>query len=364
MIMNDENVDEIIRNFISQQDDIVIDRYSDSGAFGELYFGTRKILKDRVALKFYGYNKDLNTHNEPILLKSIKHDNILEIYDAKIIDKQYAYFLTPEISGGDLKNYIDNNIITLFDAINLTQQILNGLNELHKSPNNLLHRDLKPNNILIDRETKRIYISDFGSIKYIDDNTESVVASKCTEIYKPYEVITENKYTRKADIYQVGIIFFQLLGGKFPTAPYDWLNDKQKKKFDSINGSFEKWKYIDLCLQNLILRDKLLDYNSLPPYINNQIKKVIKTATNKNIDKRYNTCSEFIKELFDLTKKNNDWWIEHQNIYSKNNRKHYKVKFEKGKFILENSVNDIIWMKNNKHDGSLNSIITLINSEK
>ena len=362
--MEDENVDDIIRDFINTQEDIEIDRYSDIGAFGELYFGTRKILNDRVALKFYGYNEDLNTHNEPILLKSIKHNNILEIYDAKIIDKQYAYFLTPEISGGDLKNHIDNNIITLFDAINFTQQILSGLNELHKSPNNLLHRDLKPNNILIDLETKNIYISDFGSIKYIDDNTEAVVASKSTEIYKPYEVITENKYTRKADIYQVGLIFFQLLGGKFPTAPYDWLNDKQKLKYNKISGSFEKWQFIDECLQSLIIKDKLLDYNSLPPYISNQIKKVIKTATCKDINKRYNGCSEFIKGLFDLTKNNNDWWIEDQVLYSSNKKKSYRILLVKGNYILENSKNTILWTKNNKHNGSLISIINLVNIEK
>ncbi|WP_456312474.1 protein kinase domain-containing protein [Pseudomonas shirazensis] len=359
--MGDENVDEIVKNFISEQNDIIIDRYSDSGAFGELYFGTRKLLNDRVALKFYSYNEDLNTHNEPILLKSIKHRNILEIYDARIIDKQFAYFLTPEISGGDLKYYIDHNVITLFDAINFTQQILSGLNELHQSPNNLLHRDLKPNNILIDKGSKNIYISDFGSIKYIDDKTESVVASKSTEIYKSYEVITDNKYTRKADIYQIGLIFFQLLQGKFPVAPYDWLNERQKKKFKKLNGYFEQCQFIDETIQNLILRDKLLDYTTLPSYITNQVKKVIKTATNRDINKRYDSCSEFLKDLYNLTKNKNNWWTENNNLYSNNGKKFFRIKFEKNKYILENSKNDIIWTKNNKHNGDLESIINLVN---
>ncbi|TCN60143.1 hypothetical protein D0809_09425 [Flavobacterium circumlabens] len=48
--MGDENVDEIIKDFISLQNDIVIDRYSDSGANGELYFGKRELLSDRVAI--------------------------------------------------------------------------------------------------------------------------------------------------------------------------------------------------------------------------------------------------------------------------------------------------------------------------
>jgi len=96
-MIDDKDVDKPISDFVRQQTDININRYSDGGANGELYFGERNVLKDRVALKFYYYNPIYSTHEEPLLLKEIKHENILEIFDAKIIDKQYAYFLTPEI---------------------------------------------------------------------------------------------------------------------------------------------------------------------------------------------------------------------------------------------------------------------------
>jgi hypothetical protein len=91
---------------------------------------------------------------------------------------------------------------------------------------------------------------------------------------------------------------------------------------------------------------------------------VIKTATCKDINKRYNSCSEFIKELFDLTKNNNDWWTEYEILYSSNKKKSYRILFVRGKYVLENSKNTILWTKNNKHNGSLISIINLVNNEK
>lgn len=363
--MGDENVDEIIKEFISLQKDVKIDRYSDNGANGELYFGRRELLSDRVALKFYYYNKDVSTHNEPLILKSIEHQNILKIYDAKIIHKQYAYFLTPEISGGDLKNYMDNNKISLYDALNITQGILNGLSELHRNPNNLLHRDLKPKNILIDQETKTPYIADFGSVKFISNTVSSVVASKSTQIYRPNESIVNNIYSRQSDIYQVGIILFQLLGGKFPEAPFDWLDERQKVKFLKISGGeFEKWQFLDSSIDNLIIKNKLLDYDSLPIYINNKIKAVIKTATNKDLDKRYSTCSEFIKGLFDLKKQNKDWYTDNDDIYSnKENKKYYRISKDKKGNHLQVSKNQINWTNDNKHNGTLESIVSRIHND-
>lgn len=364
--MGDESVDEIIKDFIALQNDIVIDRYSGNGANGELYFGQRKLLADRVALKFYYYNKDVSTHNEPLILKSIQDNNILKIFDAKIIHKQYAYFLTPEISGGDLKYYMDNNIMSLMDAINITQGILKGLTKLHQAPNNLLHRDLKPKNILVDQITKTPYIADFGSVKFISDSQDSVVASKSTQIYRPNEAIINNTYNRQSDIYQVGIIFFQLLRGRFPEAPFEWLDERQKVKFLKITGSeFERWQFLDNAIDDLIVKNKLLNYDSLPNYVNNKIKAIIKTATHKDLNKRYSSCSEFIKDLYDIKKKNKDWWIDSGEIFaSKGIKKYYKIGIDKKGYLLQVSKNQINWTKDNKHDGSLQSIIDRIHKEK
>ena len=357
-MIKDDQVDEPIKQFVRAQTDIEIDRYSNTGANGELYFGRRKILGDRVALKFYFYNSSVSSHQEPLLLKEVKHNNILEIFDAKIIDNEYAYFLTPEISGGDLHKFIERNIISTKTAICITQGILKGLSELHNDPNNFVHRDLKPNNILIDKVSLKPYIADFGSIKKIPDAKDSVVASKNTFIYKPYEAIIDGIYTKQSDIYQVGIILFQLLNGLFPNVPIDWLNERQRKKLSKINGNFEQWEYIEECLSRKIVNGTLLDNNSLPIYIDSSLKRIINTATNNDLSKRYKSCAEFLKALFDYSKQSKDWRAEDDVIFAiDKNKTEYKIYDSKRGFVLETKKIGGNWRKDNNHSGELENII-------
>lgn len=163
--MKDGAVNPIIKDFVRTHPDITIDRYSSKGGFGELYFGTRNILGDRVALKFYQLDPSGGGHEEPQLLQEIKHPNILDIHDARILDSDIAYYLTPEISGGDLQNVIENYIVSTGTSISILQGVLKGLTELHKNPRNLVHRDLKTGNILIDKNDGKAYLADFGTIK-------------------------------------------------------------------------------------------------------------------------------------------------------------------------------------------------------
>lgn len=98
--MNDESVPRVVRDFVKSQTDIIIDRYSSDGGNADLYFGRHKIFDDRVCLKFYYVDVNKIAHDEPKILRQIKHDNILKIYDARLIADKYAYILTPEIVGG------------------------------------------------------------------------------------------------------------------------------------------------------------------------------------------------------------------------------------------------------------------------
>jgi serine/threonine protein kinase len=357
-MINDEGVDESISDFVRAQADISINRYSDSGANGELYFGERNVLKDRVALKFYYYNPAYSTHEEPLLLKEVKHENILEIFDAKIIDKQYAYFLTPEISGGDLQRFLSKNIISTHTSVNIVQGILKGIAELHKEENSLVHRDLKPNNILIDKESLTPYIADFGSIKKIEDGKNEAVASKNTFIYKPYESLIDNIYRRESDLYQIGIILFQLLGGKFPNAAADWLNEKERKKLLTIDNSFDKWQFIEEIINRKIVKGKLLDNNSLPLYIDKGLKKIINKATHTDYKKRYRTCSEFLKALYDYLKTTKNWWQDNNEYFATNGDTTYKISPTKEKYGL--SIKKKTWRRDKSQLGELKSIVEYV----
>lgn len=359
--MKDGAVNPIIKDFVRTQADITIDKYSNKGGFGELYFGTRNILGDRVALKFYQLDPSGNGHEEPQLLQEIKHQNILDIFDARILDADIAYYLTPEISGGDLQNVIENYIVSTSTAISIMQGVLKGLTELHKNPRNLVHRDLKTGNILIDKNDGKSYLADFGTIKKIPDGIDNVTASKYTFIYRPPEVILKNTYYKQSDIYQLGIVLFQTLGGYFPLQNAEnWLQGRAKIKYGTLNP-FDQQLFIKNYLEDLIIKGKLVNCDSLPVYINKRLRTIIKTATNIDHNKRYQTCAEFLKALFDYQKQCKDWWVQTDIVhaYCKKSKQNYRVVQRGKEFVVEASKDKLNWRKK-KGDNKLKSIIDYI----
>lgn len=345
--MKDHAVNPIIRDFVRNQTDIQIDRYSDKGGFGELYFGKRNILNDRVALKFYELDPSGNGHEEPQLLKEITHDNILKIIDARILESDIAYYLTPEISGGDLQNIIDTYIVSINIGINIVQGILKGLNELHKSPRNLVHRDLKTGNVLVEKENGKAYLADFGTVKKIPDNTDRVSASKFTFLYKPYEVVIDNAYLKQSDLYQVGIVLYQTLGGFFPMKNIeDWLKSRAKAKYNQLIP-VEQQVFMKNYLEDLIVKGKIINCDTLPQYTNRKLKTIIRTATHTDYTKRYQTCAEFLKALFEYQKDCKDWWKEGDTIHAfcKKKKRTYRIVARKNETVVETSQDKITWRK-------------------
>jgi len=359
--MDDSSVDPRIKKFISEQDDIHIDRYSNKGGFGELYFGKRNILGDRVALKFYKV-KDGSGHEEAVLLQKITSDNILPILDARMLDDEISFYLTPEMSGGDLQNVIDTYIIDTNIGIEIVTNILKALTELHKDGNSLVHRDLKTANILVDlKDGVKTYLADFGTIRKIPDNNDFVSASTYSFLYRPYEALIENKYYRESDIYQVGIILFQVLGGHFPMkTPHDWLRARDLKKYHLFLTDGERFDFLRFSLNNLIVKGKLLNYDSLPYYINNKLKTIIKKATSADFTKRYKSTSEFFKALFDYQKSAKIWWKEGDIIFAicPKSKMNYKIVKDHKTYILQHSRDAINWRK--KANGTIKELLKIL----
>ena len=279
--MKDYNVPLIIRQFIQAQNTVAVDRYSNVGGMSALYFGERNIIRDRVAMKFYQIDIFGIAHNEPYLLKTLENKNILKIYHAEILTNQFAYYLTPEMSGGDLQNYLEKNIIKTDDALNITNGILSGLSELHN--NRLVHRDLKTLNVFMDAITLNPVIADFGFVRYIPPTNNSTSASSYTHLYRSKEMISNNEHTFQSDLYQVGIILYQILGGYFPFDLNGWISSNIRSKYNSFGTETEKYDFWKNLIDQKIIKNKLLNIDSLPIYISPKLKKIIKTATKNAI---------------------------------------------------------------------------------
>lgn len=319
-------LDDEVKAFLKAQGDFTIDRVSQEGGNCDIFFGEHKIFGRRIALKVYYGADESNSHYEAQTLAGLDHPNILRVRDAKRIGPYYSYFMTDEIDGGDLEKCFRNGELDLKQKLNVTHGTLNGLTELHKDAVSILHRDLKPKNILIYRETRQPLIADFGSVRHFDAELGYVTGSKTTLIYTPLEVFDGNRHSRQSDIYQVGVSLFQILGGFFPDNYDDWLTDRERFRRDAILDGFDRSVFVEKVIQRLVTQNKLLRLESLPDYLDDKIVKLVRKATHSNLATRFKTTAEFMADLLKTQVQLTNWSEKGDELYAeKHNGHQYRV---------------------------------------
>ncbi|KRX03079.1 Protein kinase-like domain [Pseudocohnilembus persalinus] len=137
----------------------------------------------------------------------LNHKNIVKLIEC-MRDDQNIYLIMEFCEQGNLINYIDQFQPNYEQCIKIAVDILNGLIELHR--NNILHRDLKPNNILVKNGVFKI--SDFGV-----STISKMAQTKCgTQKYMAPEVLKGKTYGFKSDLWSFGVIFYYLLFQEYP----------------------------------------------------------------------------------------------------------------------------------------------------
>lgn len=359
--LNDNDSVKAIRDFVRNTPDIDVYEYIRRGCNGDVYFGRRIKMDDDVVLKFYWSHPNYDAEEEAVILRDIDHDNILKIHDLRFLPPNYAYFLTPRISGGDLQGVIDSRKLSTKESLEIISGILLGLTELH-SKHKLVHRDLKPGNILLDLEKNIPIIADLGAVKKIHKADGCVTASKSTYLYLPPEAISANKYYYQSDIYQVGVIMFQLLGGYFPiNSQMEWLTAKEKKQWDAIRNTTEKYQKFNEFIGKKVIKGKLADTNTLPIYLDIGFKRVLNKALNFHYEKRYKNPSLFLKEVHNLLRSCPNYIHDTDKILVQHeNGKEFQIyKNSKDQVILEKRLSSKSWRKDNSHKGTIESALSV-----
>ncbi len=296
--------DEIKESVNQLSSDFIFYRESSKGANGYLFFGKNKITNIKIALKFYYWGNNKAYHAEPQKLSHINSDNVIKILNAAYLDDDWAYFITPLCENGDIDDFIETTDIGNHKAIDMVSQILIGISFLHSE--RFIHRDLKPSNIYLCDE-ERVVIGDFGSIKHIPVGLNSIPASSHSILYRPPESVTTNAYGISGDIYQIGMVLYQLLGGYLPYDEISWLNQKELVHYNSLIDNFDKSAFVDQCLKNKIIKSKILSMSSLPPWVPDNVKRIIKKACHKDPNQRFVTASEFKAKLHQIKPQVLDW---------------------------------------------------------
>jgi eukaryotic-like serine/threonine-protein kinase len=168
---------------------------------------------------------------ESMILSTLDHPSIPTIYDYFYdADEGRFYLVMKYISGGDLASRLRSAAEGKIDEKSITQwaiQICDVLDYLHNQPSTIVYRDLKPSNIMIDGNSGRIMLIDFGIARSISQKEEKGVTAVGTMGYAPPELFSGN-VEQRSDIYSLGSTMFHLLTGADPQSNPLLIFDFQK----------------------------------------------------------------------------------------------------------------------------------------
>ncbi|KAK2657765.1 hypothetical protein Ddye_010817 [Dipteronia dyeriana] len=200
--------------------DYLVGRQIGSGSFSVVWHARHRVHGTEVAIKEIAtgrLNKKLQESlmSEIFILKRINHRNIIRLHD--IIEVPGKINIVLEYCrGGDLSMYIQRHrCVQEETAKQFMQQLADGLQVLRD--NNLIHRDLKPQNLLLttDDNNAVLKIADFGFARSLQPR--GLAETLCgSPLYMAPEIMQLQKYDAKADLWSVGTILFQLVTGRTP----------------------------------------------------------------------------------------------------------------------------------------------------
>lgn len=155
---------------------------------------------------------------ESLLLTELEHPSIPTVYDYFYDDASERFYLVMKfIPGSDLSSRLRNAPGGRIDELTVTEwgiQVADVLHYLHTRPQSIIYRDLKPANLMIDSNTNRIMLIDFGIARWVNKKEKGVTAVG-TMGYAPPELFSGQADPR-VDIYSLGATMFHLLTGSDP----------------------------------------------------------------------------------------------------------------------------------------------------
>lgn len=223
-----------------------------SGGFGTVFKVIKKDSNEVFAMK--RLSKKL-LQKRKMLKYAITESKIIKDLDCRFIIKLfysfecplYLYLILEYCPGGDLGSLIDLQPIPQSQAKTFLSQIIMGLEYLHE--HNIIYRDLKPDNILLDAN-KNIKLADFGIAVHIDPKAQAVSTLIGSPAYISPEILCYEELTKASDIYAFGIVMHELLTGIIPFA-----NVQIDKLFACIKTSdFEVSQELELSTRDLIMQ--------------------------------------------------------------------------------------------------------------
>lgn len=200
------------------------------GGMGAVYKARQKQLNRLVALKILPpeIGRDSNFAErftrEARSLAMLNHPHIVTVYDFGQTDQGQFYFIMEYIDGTDLRQVIQSGELTPSEALAIVPQICEALQYSHEE--GIVHRDIKPENILLDKKG-RVKIADFGLARLLDRPATSFTLTQPEQrmgtphYMAPEQIEHPHDVDHRADIYSLGVVFYEMLTGELPIGRFD-----------------------------------------------------------------------------------------------------------------------------------------------
>ena len=195
------------------------------GGMADVYKGYHPRLERYVALKVLhphlieGEDFLKRFEREAKTVAALRHPNIVQVFDFDVEDDIY-YMVMEFIDGGSLKEKLrnlagDNKFLPQEEVNHIFKQVANALGYAHKR--GMLHRDVKPSNILLD-ESGKAYLTDFGIAKIMSGSTQLTATGTLigTPAYMSPEQCKGIDASTPSDIYSLGVVLYELVVGNVP----------------------------------------------------------------------------------------------------------------------------------------------------
>ena len=227
-----------------------------AGGMADVYKGKDSMLNRFVAIKVlkkeYRENADFVKKfiSEAQAAAGLMNPNIVNVYDVGE-DRGLYYMVMELVEGITLKEYIQKKgKLSTREVLSIAIQMCTGVEAAHK--NNIIHRDIKPQNIMISTEGK-VKVTDFGIARAVDSNTVSSSAMGSVHYVSP-EQARGGYCDVKSDIYSVGITMYEMVTGRVPFDGDSTVSVAMKHLQENIVPPSEYAPDITRALERIILK--------------------------------------------------------------------------------------------------------------
>lgn len=259
----------------------IADRYEIIGKIGaggmsDVYKAKDLTLGRFVAIKVLKpeFSEDLNFvtkfRTEAQSAAGLEHPNIVNIYDVGS-EKGMHYIVMEYVEGITLKTYIEKKgQLSFKEAVSIAIQVGRGIEAAHSK--GIIHRDIKPQNIIISTEGK-VKVTDFGIARAASSNTISSDVMGSVHYSSP-EQARNGFVDGKSDIYSLGIVMYEMVTGRVP---------------------FDGDTTVAVAIQHL--QEEIVPPSAYAPNLPISMEKIILKCTQKNLDRRYESMTALLTDL-------------------------------------------------------------------